>query len=100
MVHTILTFGAVLGIALLVIGMLVARMVLVASGTPETVLDQALLYIRIYFVGIPFMVAYNFGSAIVRSYGVYQKTNVLSDCFRSPECDFKPDACHRVPYGS
>jgi len=39
MVHTILTFGAVLGIALLVIGMLVARMVLVASGTPETVLD-------------------------------------------------------------
>ena len=69
MVHTILTFGAVLGIALLVIGMLVARRILVASGTPETVLDQALLYIRIYFVGIPFMVAYNFGSAIVRSYG-------------------------------
>ena len=69
MVHTILTFGAVLGIALLVIGMLVARLVLVASGTPETVLDQALLYIRIYFVGIPFMVAYNFGAAIVRSYG-------------------------------
>ena len=69
MVHTILTFGAVLGIVLLVIGMLVARMVLVASGTPETVLDQALLYIRIYFVGIPFMVAYNFGAAIVRSYG-------------------------------
>ena len=69
MVHTILTFGAVLGIALLVIGVLVARLVLVASGTPETVLDQALLYIRIYFVGIPFMVAYNFGAAIVRSYG-------------------------------
>ncbi len=69
MVHTILTFGAVLGIALLVIGMLVARRILVASGTPETVLDQALLYIRIYFVGIPFMVAYNFGAAIVRSYG-------------------------------
>ena len=69
MVHTILTFGAVLGIALLVIGMMVARRILVASGTPETVLDQALLYIRIYFVGIPFMVAYNFGAAIVRSYG-------------------------------
>ena len=69
MVHTIQTFGAVLGIALLVIGMLVARRILVASGTPETVLDQALLYIRIYFVGIPFMVAYNFGAAIVRSYG-------------------------------
>ena len=69
MVHTILTFGAVLGISLMVIGMLVARVILEASGTPESVLDQALLYIRIYFVGIPFMVAYNFGAASVRSYG-------------------------------
>lgn len=69
MLHTILAFGAVLGIVLLAIGMLAARIILEASGTPESVLDQALLYIRIYFIGIPFMVLYNFGSAVVRSYG-------------------------------
>ena len=93
MVHTILTFGVVLGIGLLGIGMMVARLILVVSGTPGTVLDQALLYIRIYFVGIPFI-------CHCEKLRGYQKANVLSDCFRSPECDFKPDACHRVPYGS
>ena len=123
MVHTILTFGAVLGIVLLVIGMLVARRILVASGTPETVLDQALLYIRIYFVGIPFMVAYNFGAAIVRSYGdtrrpmcylivsgvlnvidvmdqSYHDLLVLPYRVRRAECNFKPAPCDRIPSGS
>lgn len=69
MVHTILTFGAALGLMLLVVGMLTARVVLEASGTPESVFDEALLYIRIYFLGLPFMVVYNFGAAILRSYG-------------------------------
>lgn len=32
-------------------------------------LDQALLYIFIYFLSIPFMLVYNFGSAVLRSYG-------------------------------
>lgn len=100
MVHTILTFGAVLGIALLVIGMLVARRILVASGTPETVLDQALLYIRIYFVGIPFMVAYNFGAAIVRSYGDTRRPMYYLIVSGSAECNFKPAPCDRIPSGS
>ena len=69
MVHTILTFGAILGMILLALGMLTARLVLEASGTPETVINEALLYIRIYFIGLPFMVLYNFGAAILRSYG-------------------------------
>ncbi len=67
--HTILTFGGLLGVLLLVIGMFSARIVLEASGTPESVIDEALLYIRIYFIGLPFMVLYNFGSAVLRSYG-------------------------------
>lgn len=69
MVHTILTFGVLTGIVLMFTGMAVARLVLEASGTPASVIDEALLYIRIYFISIPFMVIYNFGSAILRSYG-------------------------------
>lgn len=69
MVHTIITFGAIMGIFLMLAGMLMARGVLEASGTPASVIDEALLYIRIYFLSIPFMVTYNFGSAILRSYG-------------------------------
>lgn len=67
--HTILTFAGILGVSLLVIGWLVARPILVLSGTPESVLDQSLLYIRIYFLSLPFALIYNFGSAVLRSYG-------------------------------
>lgn len=52
LLHTILTFGAVLGIVLMGVGMLTARTVLEASGTPESVMADALLYIRIYFLGL------------------------------------------------
>ncbi len=69
MVHTILTFGIALGVFLMGLGFLTARIVLEASGTPESVINEALLYIRIYFIGVPFMTIYNFGAAILRSYG-------------------------------
>lgn len=69
MLHTIMLFGMQLGILLMGAGMLSARMVLELSGTPESVLNEALLYIRIYFLSIPFMVVYNFGSAVLRSFG-------------------------------
>ena len=69
MLHTILTFGCILGVLLLGIGMLSARAVLEVSGTPESVMGEALLYIRIYFVSTPFMILYNFGSAALRSFG-------------------------------
>lgn len=69
MLHTILTFGCILGVLLLGIGMLSVRAVLEVSGTPESVMGEALLYIRIYFVSIPFMILYNFGSAALRSFG-------------------------------
>ena len=69
MLHTILTFGAILGLILMVLGLVAARLILSVSGTPDSVMDQALLYIRIYFICIPFMTVYNFGAAILRSYG-------------------------------
>lgn len=69
MLHTVLTFGAAFGVFLMLLGMLTARLVLEASGTPESVMAEALLYIRIYFLSIPFMLIYNFGSAALRSFG-------------------------------
>ena len=69
MLHTILAFGGILGLVMMGLGWASARVVLELSGTPESVLDQALLYIRIYFVSLPFMMIYNFGSAALRSFG-------------------------------
>lgn len=82
MLHTILTFGAVLGLLLMCLGMLSARIILELSGTPESVMSQALLYIRIYFLSIPFMVIYNFGSAILRSFGDSRRPDEFQFRFR------------------
>lgn len=38
-------------------------------GTPPEVLDEAVTYLRIYFLGMPFIMAFNFGAAILRSMG-------------------------------
>lgn len=55
MLHTILTFALILGIGLMCLGFIIAKPVLVVSGTPDSVMDQAMLYIRIYLLSIPFM---------------------------------------------
>lgn len=69
MIHTVLTFGVILGLLLMGVGMISARAVLELSGTPQSVMSQALLYIRIYFLCLPFMLVYNFGAAVLRSFG-------------------------------
>lgn len=69
MVHSILSFSLVLGILLMLVGMVTAKPILELSGTPDSVIDQSLLYFRIYCLSVPFMLIYNFGGAILRSYG-------------------------------
>ena len=71
--HTVLTFGLFLGLGLMLIGWLTTKPILELSGTPESVLSEAMVYINIYFISIPFMVIYNFGAAILRSYGDSQR---------------------------
>ncbi len=68
-VHTSVMFALVCGIVMLVVGMFVARPILEAIDTPDRVLDQAVLYLRIYFVGMPFIILYNFGAAVLRAIG-------------------------------
>ena len=68
-VHTAMTLAVISGVFLLVFGLLISRPVLVAMNTPESVLPYALLYLRIYALGMPFIMIYNFGSAILRCIG-------------------------------
>ena len=63
----------VCGFGLMVFGMLVAPQILVVMGTPGDVLSQAVLYIRIYFAGMPVILLYNFGSSILRAVGDTQR---------------------------
>jgi len=57
------------GAFLLVVGMAAARPVLGWMGTPHNVIEDAILYLRIYFMGAPFFMVYNFGASILRSRG-------------------------------
>ncbi len=68
-VHTTVTMAILSGFILLGTGIFIARPLLQLMNTPSNVLDLAVLYLRIYFLGMPFMMIYNFGSSILRSVG-------------------------------
>ncbi len=68
-VHTSMTVSIVGGLALAVIGVACTPTILELMQSPPEVLDLAVLYLRIYFLGMPAMMIYNFGSAILRAVG-------------------------------
>lgn len=68
-VHTSIAFGIAGGIIVGVLGFALSGWALELMGTPANVLEQAILYIRIYFVGMPFLMIYNYGAAILRAIG-------------------------------
>lgn len=68
-VHTAITISIVCGIALAIIGACAAKQLLIWMQSPEEVIDLAALYLRIYFIGMPATMAYNFGAAILRGVG-------------------------------
>ena len=68
-VHTSILASLISGVALIFIGCLLAKPMLNLMGSPADVIDQATLYVRIYFAGMPAMMLYNFGAAILRSVG-------------------------------
>ena len=68
-VHTSIALGFISGIILTLIGIIGAPFFLRIMLTPEDVLPQAVLYLRILFAGITSMMLYNFGSAVLRAVG-------------------------------
>lgn len=68
-VHTAITFALISGIVMVFVGLLCARGALELMDTPADVIDQAELYMKIYFCGMPFFMLYNYGAAILRAVG-------------------------------
>lgn len=68
-ISTVTLVAAISGLLLMCLGIGVARPILELMDTPPDVLDMAVLYLRIYFIGIPFFLIFNFGAAILRSIG-------------------------------
>lgn len=68
-VHTAIALAFVSGMIMAVVGLLFSRLALEIMGTPDNVIDQSTLYMRIYFLGMPFFMLYNYGAAILRAVG-------------------------------
>ncbi|MCI8606765.1 MAG: MATE family efflux transporter [Hungatella sp.] len=68
-VHTAMVMAAVGGAFLVLVGVVLADPLLTLMGTPDDVLPLSALYMKIFFVGMPVNLIYNFGSAILRAVG-------------------------------
>ena len=68
-VHTAISISVLSGVFLAVVGFVAAKQLLTWMQSPAEVIDSATLYLRIYFLGMPANLAYNFGAAILRGIG-------------------------------
>lgn len=68
-VHTAVLLGLLGGLGLAAAGVFGARTILIWMQSPPEVLDLAVLYLRIYFLGMPAAMLYNFGAALLRAVG-------------------------------
>ena len=71
--HTSVTMSVIIGIVLLFVGLFFARPILELMSTPEDIINLAEIYLKIYFLGVPFVMLYNFAAAILRSKGDTQR---------------------------
>lgn len=67
--HTSMLISLISGVFLTVVGIIAARIILIWMKTPPEVLELAVIYLRIYFLGMTATMIYNFGSAILRAIG-------------------------------
>lgn len=72
-VHTSITLALVSGVVMMVFGAVMARQLLVWTSSPTDVIDLSTVYLRIYFLGMPANMLYNFGAAVLRVWGDTQR---------------------------
>jgi len=68
-VHTVMAVAFLSGFFLMALGLFASKPILELMNTPPDVINLAVLYLRIYFLGMPFIMVYNFGAAVLRSTG-------------------------------
>lgn len=68
-VHTAISVSLVAGFLVALVGFFFGGKILGLMGTAPEVIDDATLYVKIYFIGAPVSMLYNFGAAILRGIG-------------------------------
>lgn len=67
--HTAMALGLIGGVVVMIVGAVLAHPILVLMDTPPEVLPLSSQYLFIYFLGMPGLMLYNFGAAILRGVG-------------------------------
>ena len=68
-VHTAITLALISGVMMAFVGVGASGLALGLMDTPADVIDQSVTYMRIYFMGMPFFMLYNYGAAVLRAVG-------------------------------
>ncbi|MBP7403139.1 MAG: MATE family efflux transporter [Clostridia bacterium] len=68
-VHTSVAVSIVAGLTVMVAGLVLCKPLLVLMGTPDDIIVQSAQYMKIYFIGVPATMVYNFGAGILRAVG-------------------------------
>ena len=68
-VHTAIGFALISGICMAFVGVAASHLALQMMDTPADVIGQSTTYMRIYFMGMPFFMLYNYGAAVLRAVG-------------------------------
>jgi putative MATE family efflux protein len=72
-VHTAALISLLIGIGILLFGVLFTRRILTIMNTKEELIEGAVLYLRIYFLGMPALAVYNYGNAVFSASGDTRK---------------------------
>ena len=77
-VHTAMAFAGILGVIALITGEVLAKVLLGLMDVPGDVIDLSTLYLRIFFLGTPASLVFNFGSGVLRANGDTQRPMIIS----------------------
>ena len=75
--HTSVLVSVICGAILSIMGFFLSRPLLQLTACPETVIDQAELYMQLYFAGAPVGMLFNFGAAILRAHGDTKRPMII-----------------------
>ena len=68
-IHTIYAFSLISGVVLTILGVLLTEKMLLWLDTPESLMDDSIAYLWVYFLGLVFVLIYNTGASLLRSLG-------------------------------
>ena len=95
-VHTSITLALISGVIMAFVGLFFSRGALELMATPSDVIDQSALYMKIYFLGMPFFMLYNYGAAILTGCWGYETSFDLPDHIRQCQCGSEYDPGHCI----